>query len=49
VKRTGSDYHIKSASFSFNYTDFGVPKICRLSLCVEPLVKISIDGMKLRG
>lgn len=48
VKRTGSDYHIKSASFSFNYTDFGVHKICRLSLCVEPLVKISIDGMKLR-
>jgi len=49
VKRTGSDYHIKSASFSFNYTDFGVPRICRLSLCVEPLIKISIDGMKLRA
>jgi len=48
VKRTGSDYHIKSASFSFKYTDFGVHKICRLSLCVEPLVKISVDGMKLR-
>jgi polyisoprenoid-binding protein YceI len=48
AKRTGSDYHLKGTSFSFNYTDFGVEKICKLSVCVEPQVTIRVDKLKLR-
>lgn len=48
AKRTGSDYHLNGSSFSFNYTDFGVEKICKLSVCVEPLVTIRVERLKLR-
>lgn len=48
VSRTGSDYHIKEAKFSFNYTDFGVDKICKLGVCVEPTVNITVNGVKVR-
>ncbi len=49
VSRTGSDYHVKGGSFSFNYTDFGVEKICKLGVCVEPNVTITISKpIKLR-
>ena len=48
VSRTGSDYHIKEAKFSFNYTDFGVEKICKLGVCVEPAVTITVNGVKVR-
>jgi len=48
ASRTGSDYHIKNASFTFDYTDFGVEKICKLAVCVEPTVKITVPRMKLR-
>ena len=48
VKRTGSDFHLGGSSLSFDYTNFGVPKICKLSVCVEPLVTIRIEQLKLR-
>ena len=48
VARTGSDYHIKEAKFSFNYTDFGVEKICKIGVCVEPTVSITVNGVKVR-
>jgi polyisoprenoid-binding protein YceI len=50
VARTGSDYHVKSASFSFDYTAFGVAPICRFgkTICVEPTVKVTVSGLKLR-
>jgi polyisoprenoid-binding protein YceI len=48
VSRTGSDYHIKEAKFSFNYPDFGVEKICKLGVCVEPSVTITVEGVKVR-
>lgn len=48
AKRTGSDFHLKGSSFSFNYTDFGVEKICKLSVCVEPLVTVRVNQLKLR-
>lgn len=48
VSRTGSDYHIKEAKFSFNYVDFGVEKICKLGVCVEPSVGITVSGVKVR-
>ena len=48
AKRTGSDYHLGGSSFSFNYTDFGVEKICKLAVCVEPLVTIRVQHLKLR-
>jgi polyisoprenoid-binding protein YceI len=48
--RTGSDFHVKSATFSFDYTKFGVPPICRFgkTICVEPMVKVTVTGLKLR-
>jgi hypothetical protein len=49
VSRTGSDYHVKKADFTFDYTKFGVEKICKVGVCVDPNVKISIDKpIKLR-
>lgn len=50
AKRTGSDYHIKDAEFTFDYTSFGIPKICRFkgTICVEPRVTIKVPQMKLR-
>jgi polyisoprenoid-binding protein YceI len=48
ASRTGSDIHIKDASFSFDYTQFGVEKICKLGVCVEPTVTIRVPRMKLR-
>lgn len=50
VARTGSDYHIKNATFSFKYTDFGIKEICRFkgTICVEPSVTIKVPQMKLR-
>lgn len=49
ASRTGSDYHIKEGSFTFTYTDFGVEKICKLGVCVDPTVTITIaKPIKLR-
>lgn len=50
VKRTGSDYHVKDASFTFDYTKFGMEPICRFgkTICVESSVKITVHGLKLR-
>lgn len=48
ASRTGSDLHIKDASFNFNYTEFGVEKICKLAVCVEPQVKVNVPRLKLR-
>lgn len=49
VSRTGSDYHVKEASFSFDYTKI-VPKICLPGglVCVKPPVTIKLKQMKLR-
>jgi len=48
--RTGSDFHVKSASFTFDYTEFGVTPICRFgkTICVEPKVTVTVTGLKLR-
>jgi polyisoprenoid-binding protein YceI len=48
ASRTGSDIHIKSASFTFKYTDFGVPEIKRMALRVDPDVTITVERVKLR-
>lgn len=48
ASRTGSDIHIKDAWFTFDYTNFGVEKICKLGVCVEPNVTIRVPRMKLR-
>lgn len=48
ASRTGSDYHVKSASFTFKYTDFGVPEIKKMALKVDPEVTITVEGIKLR-
>lgn len=48
AKRTGSDVHVKDATFNFDYTEFGVEKICKLGVCVEPQVTITVPRMKLR-
>ena len=48
VSRTGSDYHIKEAKFNFDYTNFKVEKICKLGVCVEPNVSITVTGVKVR-
>ncbi len=42
VSRTGSDYHIKDASFSFDYTNFKVEKICKVGVCVDKDVTIKL-------
>ena len=47
VKRTGSQYEVKSASFSFDYTKFGVAQICKLGVCVANNVDISVSNLKL--
>ena len=56
VSRTGSDYHIKEAKFTFDYTKYiakpGEPaesgKICKLGVCVDPKVTITVTGVKVR-
>jgi polyisoprenoid-binding protein YceI len=48
VSRTGSDFHIKEAKFSFNYTNFNVEKICKVGVCVEPNVTVTVSNVKLR-
>lgn len=48
ARRMGSDYLVKEAKFSFKYTDFGVEKICKMGVCVEPKVTITVDKMKIR-
>jgi polyisoprenoid-binding protein YceI len=49
AKRMGSDYAVKG-NFSFDYTQFGIKPICRFggTICVEPTVKVSVNGVKLR-
>jgi hypothetical protein len=49
VSRTGSDYHIKDATFTFDYTKL-VPKICLPGgiVCVKPDVTVKLGNMKLR-
>lgn len=48
ASRTGSDYHIKEAKFSFDYTKFKMEKICKMTVCVEPQVTITVTGVKVR-
>lgn len=48
VSRTGSDIHIKKASFTFDYTKLGVAQIKQMGLRVEPTVTVTLKGMKLR-
>jgi len=49
AKRMGSDYAVRG-HFSFKYTEFGMQPICRFgkTICVEPTVKVSVMGVKLR-
>lgn len=49
AKRMGSDYAVRG-NFNFNYTEFGIKPICRFNetICVEPNVKVSVGGVKLR-
>jgi hypothetical protein len=46
--RTGSDYHVKSATFSFDYTKHNVKQICKYKVCVEPKVLVTVKGVKFR-
>jgi len=54
VSRTGSDYHIKSAKFTFDYTkhnkkdDAKEKRICQMTVCVQPTVTVTVEGVKLR-
>jgi len=48
VSRTGSDYHIKEAKFTFNYTKFKIEQICKVGVCVEPDVSVTVTNVKLR-
>ena len=44
VSRTGSDLHVKDgSSLTFNYENFGVSKICKLTICVDPSVTIVVN------
>lgn len=44
VSRTGSDLHVKEgSSLTFNYENFGVSKICKLTICVDPSVTIVVS------
>lgn len=49
VSRTGSDYHVKGASFTFDYTRI-IPMICLPGgiICVKEPVKIKLKELKLR-
>jgi hypothetical protein len=49
AKRMGSDYAVRG-NFSFDYTQFGIQPICRFgkTICVEPTVRVSVGGVKLR-
>jgi hypothetical protein len=47
VKRTGSEYEVKTASFSFDYTKFGVGQICKFAVCVANNVDITVSNLKL--
>lgn len=47
VKRTGSEYEVKSASFSFDYTQYKVKQICMLMVCVAGKVDIKVSNLKL--
>lgn len=49
-KRTGSDFHVISASFSFDYTKHNMGEICRFggTICVEKSVTVSVSGVKFR-
>jgi hypothetical protein len=54
VSRTGSDYHIKEAKFTFDYTvhnksaDNKEGKICKMTVCVLPQVTVTVEGVKVR-
>lgn len=49
VSRTGSDYHLKEASFTFNYKAI-IPEICLPGgvVCVKDAVTIQLKQLKLR-
>jgi hypothetical protein len=48
--RTGSDFHVKSATFSFEYTKHNVEEICQFggTICVQPKVFVTVKGVKFR-
>jgi hypothetical protein len=47
AKKSGSDYEVSDATFKFNYTDFGVEKICKAVICVKPEVTVTVPSLKL--
>jgi polyisoprenoid-binding protein YceI len=47
VTRTGSEYTVKNASFSFDYTNYKVKQICMLMVCVANNVDIKVSNLKL--
>lgn len=44
----GSGYKV-GGSFSFKYEDFKVSKICKVGVCVDPEVKVTVDSVKVNG
>lgn len=49
--RKGDGFVVRNASFSFDYTQFGRPKICRFlgSTCVKPQVTIKVKEVELQN
>lgn len=45
-KRVGSEFQVLSATFSFDYTKHAVEKICKIGVCVEPNVTVTVTGVK---
>ncbi|HET9959273.1 MAG TPA: YceI family protein [Polyangiaceae bacterium] len=48
VAKEGDGYRIKNASFTFDYTKFGVEEICKV-ICVKPEVNVSVSDVKING
>lgn len=48
VTAEGSGYKV-GGSFSFKYEDFKVSKICKVGVCVDPEVKVSVSDVKVKG
>jgi hypothetical protein len=47
VTHVAGDHYMIAAQFEFQYTQFGVAKICVFTACVEPTVEISVDELQL--
>lgn len=44
----GNGYKV-GGSFTFKYEDFKVSKICKVGVCVDPEVKVTVDGVRVNG